>query len=115
MTERPGNRETENENLRPDGDGHAPRPANEPAGWKGSVQTEKTVTDPGSGEGDHAEHGGGVAPATDVAPLKTPLLKSARRPLRPRSARPPPPRCAPGRTVSEPASLNAAPVFLALT
>jgi len=50
ITERPGNREIERENLRPAGDGHAPRPANEPAGSKGSVQTEKTVTDPGSGE-----------------------------------------------------------------
>ena len=50
MTERPSNPETENENLRPAGDGKAPRPATEPAGSKGSVQTEKTETDPGSGE-----------------------------------------------------------------
>lgn len=50
MAQRPSNRETENENLRPDGDGHAPRPATEPAGSKESVQTDKTETDPGSGE-----------------------------------------------------------------
>ncbi len=50
MDQRPNNRETENENLRPDGDGHAPRPATEPADSKASVQTEKTETDPGSGE-----------------------------------------------------------------
>ncbi len=50
MTERPSNIETENENQRPAGDGKAPRPATEPAGSKGSVQTEKTETDPGSGE-----------------------------------------------------------------
>jgi hypothetical protein len=50
MTPRPSNRETENENLRPAGDGHAPRPATEPKGSEDSVQTEKTETDPGSGE-----------------------------------------------------------------
>jgi hypothetical protein len=50
MPQRPSNRETENENLRPGGDGHAPRPATEPAGSKESVQTGKTETDPGSGE-----------------------------------------------------------------
>lgn len=48
--ERPSNRETENDNLRPAGDGKAPRPATEPPGSKGSVQTPKTETDPGSGE-----------------------------------------------------------------
>lgn len=50
--ERPSNRETENDNLRPAGDGKAPRPATEPPGSKGSVQTPKTETDPGSGEQD---------------------------------------------------------------
>ncbi len=51
MTEqRPDNRETENENLRPAGDGKPPRPATEPPGSRGSVQTPKTETDPGSGE-----------------------------------------------------------------
>ena len=50
MTERPGNRETGNVNQRPAGDGKAPRPATEPAGSKGSVKTEETGADPGSGE-----------------------------------------------------------------
>lgn len=48
--QRPENRETENENLRPGKPGEPPRPATEPAGSKGSVQTPKTDTDPGSGE-----------------------------------------------------------------
>lgn len=48
--QRPSNPETENENLRPAGDGQAPRPATEPPGSKSSVQTPKTETDPGSGE-----------------------------------------------------------------
>ena len=57
--ERPSNREVENENQRPskgvdqgasqDG-GKAPRPATEPAGSKGSSDSPKTRTDPGSGE-----------------------------------------------------------------
>ena len=50
MTERPRNRETENENLRPSKDGEPPRPATEPKGSEESVQTPKTETDPGSGE-----------------------------------------------------------------
>ncbi len=49
MTERPHNRETENENLRPAGEGEPPRPATEPQGSEESVQTPKTETDPGSG------------------------------------------------------------------
>ena len=57
--ERPSNREVENENQRPskgvdqgaDGDsGKAPRPATEPVGAKGSSDSPKTRTDPGSGE-----------------------------------------------------------------
>ena len=48
--QRPDNRETENENLRPGKDGEPPRPATEPAGSKESSQTPKTRTDPGSGE-----------------------------------------------------------------
>lgn len=47
---RPRNREVENENLRPDRDGVAPRPATEPDGARNSVRTPKTRTDPGSGE-----------------------------------------------------------------
>lgn len=47
---RPNNREVENENLKPAGDGQPPRPATEPAGSKGSQQSDKTTTDPGSGE-----------------------------------------------------------------
>jgi len=54
---RPKNRETEHENLRtPKRGGGPPRPATEPAGSAWSVQTDKTLTDPGSGaprEGDH--------------------------------------------------------------
>ena len=50
MTNRPRNRETGNENLRPAGDGKAPHPATEPTGSEGAVQTETTETDPGSGE-----------------------------------------------------------------
>lgn len=47
---RPSNHETENENLKPTGDGRPPRPATEPAGAEGSQQSPKTRTDPGSGE-----------------------------------------------------------------
>ena len=57
--DRPSNREVENENQRPaqgvdqgadrDG-GEAPRPATEPRGAKGSSDSPKTRTDPGSGE-----------------------------------------------------------------
>ena len=47
---RPSNPETENENLRPAGDGKAPRPATEPKGSQGSSDSPKTETDPGSGE-----------------------------------------------------------------
>ncbi|MFT4250905.1 MAG: hypothetical protein QM608_00260 [Caulobacter sp.] len=51
--ERPSNREVEHENQRPnpEGDGKPPRPATEPAGAEDSVDTPKTRTDPGSGEG----------------------------------------------------------------
>jgi len=48
--QRPDNRETENENLRPGKDGEPPRPATEPPGSKESSQSPKTETDPGSGE-----------------------------------------------------------------
>ena len=57
--DRPSNPEVENENQRPttgvdqasdrDG-GKAPRPATEPVGSKGSSDSPKTRTDPGSGE-----------------------------------------------------------------
>lgn len=57
--DRPSNHEVENENQRPskgvdqgssqDG-GRAPRPATEPEGAKGSSDSPKTRTDPGSGE-----------------------------------------------------------------
>jgi hypothetical protein len=46
---RPDNREVENENVRPAGDGQPPRPATEPPGAKRSQQTPKTMTDPGTG------------------------------------------------------------------
>ena len=45
--ERPDNRETENEMVKP---GKPPRPATEPAGSKGSSKTGKTMTDPATGE-----------------------------------------------------------------
>ncbi len=51
--ERPSNREVEHENQRPNPnvDGKPPRPATEPVGGEASVDTPKTRTDPGSGEG----------------------------------------------------------------
>lgn len=51
--ERPSNREVEHENQRsnPQVDGNPPRPATEPPGGEASVDTPKTRTDPGSGEG----------------------------------------------------------------
>ncbi|WP_165262952.1 hypothetical protein [Caulobacter sp. 602-2] len=50
---RPSNREVEHENQRtnPSADGKPPRPATEPVGGEDSVDTPKTRTDPGSGEG----------------------------------------------------------------
>jgi hypothetical protein len=50
--QRPNNRETEYEELKPAGDGRAPRSAYEPQGSEGSSDTAKTTTDPGSGEHD---------------------------------------------------------------
>ena len=47
---RPDDRATENENLRPDGDGEPPRPATEPRGSKGSSNSGETATDPATGE-----------------------------------------------------------------
>ncbi len=46
---RPKNREVENENARPDGEGTPPRPATEPKGAKHSQRSDKTLTDPGTG------------------------------------------------------------------
>ena len=46
--DRPNNREVENENLRPAGDGKPPRPATEKPGSK--PQHGDTATDPGTGE-----------------------------------------------------------------
>lgn len=48
-TDRPKNREVENEDLKP---GQPPRTATEPAGSEGSSDTSKTRTDPASGEQD---------------------------------------------------------------
>ena len=47
---RPKDRQTENENLRPAGDGEPPRPATEPRGSKGSSNSGETATDPATGE-----------------------------------------------------------------
>ena len=46
---RPDNREVENENQKPDGDGKPPRPATEPAGGNTGKPAE-TETDPATGE-----------------------------------------------------------------
>jgi hypothetical protein len=43
-------RQSENEDLKPDGAGRAPRPATEPEGSKGSSRNHKTMTDPATGE-----------------------------------------------------------------
>lgn len=50
MTDRPENRETENENLKPAADGEPPRPATEPPGAEGSSNSGETATDPATGE-----------------------------------------------------------------
>jgi hypothetical protein len=50
MPPRPRNHEVENENLKPSGDGQAPRPATEPDGAEDSSRSPETETDPGSGE-----------------------------------------------------------------
>ena len=49
-TDRPKNREVENEDLKPVRDGRPPRSANEPRGSEGSARNSKTRTDPASGE-----------------------------------------------------------------
>ncbi|WP_163259247.1 hypothetical protein [Caulobacter sp. 17J65-9] len=49
MPDRPKNREVENEDLRPAGDGRPPRPATEPKGARAQKDS-PTRTDPGSGE-----------------------------------------------------------------
>jgi hypothetical protein len=48
--DRPNDRSTENENLRPDRDGEPPRPATEPRGAEGSSNSGETETDPATGE-----------------------------------------------------------------
>ncbi|HEX8231917.1 MAG TPA: hypothetical protein VF559_01030 [Caulobacteraceae bacterium] len=50
--ERPHSRETEYEDVKPAGDGQAPRSATEPEGAEGSSNNSKTATDPASGEQD---------------------------------------------------------------
>ena len=50
-TDRPSNREVEQENQQtPSRDGQPPRPATEPPGAADSSRSPKTETDPGSGE-----------------------------------------------------------------
>lgn len=49
-SDRPSNRETEYEDLKPSGEGQPPRSANEPRGSEGSARNEETRTDPASGE-----------------------------------------------------------------
>lgn len=48
--DRPKDRSTESENLRPDHDGQPPRPATEPRGSEGSSNSGQTETDPATGE-----------------------------------------------------------------
>lgn len=50
-SDRPSNREVENENQKPAREGEPPRPATEPHGAADSTRSPKTQTDPGSGEG----------------------------------------------------------------
>ena len=51
-SDRPSNREVENENQKsPSREGKPPRPATEPHGAADSTRSPKTETDPGSGEG----------------------------------------------------------------
>lgn len=51
-SDRPSNREVENENQKPSPrEGEPPRPATEPQGAADSTRSPKTRTDPGSGEG----------------------------------------------------------------
>ncbi len=57
--DRPNNREVENEDLRPAGDGKPPRPATEPKGAE-PRQTE-TLTDPATGAPNKEAAGGGTA------------------------------------------------------
>jgi hypothetical protein len=73
----PGNFERENENLRvPARAGEPPRSATEPPGSEWSVRTDKTVTDPDSGEPHEARRQrlrsrkveGGVKPASGCSP-----------------------------------------------
>ncbi len=50
-TDRPKNRETENEDVKaPKADGRPPRSASEPRGSEGSARNSKTRSDPASGE-----------------------------------------------------------------
>ena len=53
IDKRPDNRETENEDGKVVGEGHAPRSANEPRGSEGSARNPHTATDPASGEPQH--------------------------------------------------------------
>lgn len=56
---RPKSRETENENQRtPDRAGEPPRPATEPKAGEGSSRSEKTATDPATGESNEPQDGG---------------------------------------------------------
>jgi hypothetical protein len=50
MTDSPGNREVENNNLRPSPGGGPPRPATEPPGAEAETRKAPTRSDPGSGE-----------------------------------------------------------------
>jgi hypothetical protein len=56
-SDRPSNRETENEDLKPSGEGRPPRSASEPRGSEGSARGPKTDTDPASGEDNPEDPG----------------------------------------------------------
>lgn len=72
MPDRPKSRETEYEQQRP---GAPPRPSNEPRGAQGSEQTDKTWTDPGSGETLQR----GQAPKQSAAEERAPAAHKDRR------------------------------------
>lgn len=72
MPDRPTSREIEGEQQRP---GAPPRPSNEPHGAKASQQSDRTWTDPGSGETLQGEQ----APKESAAGERAPAAHEDRR------------------------------------
>jgi hypothetical protein len=103
-TDRPDNREVENENLRPGRDGRPPRPATEPKGAQGSSRNPETLTDPATGEptrapadtGETAEPQAGAAGQRSTGGTYDPAdLGSAARRSEARTTKDEPPEPAP--------------------